>query len=137
MTLRRWHFFLAAWLLLLAALLWLPHCWLEGRAQELPCRDPVAGCRLPALEGSVRFDHTPQPMQKFRVDLLAPGAHVVSASFTMRDMSMGFNRYRFLPAGSGHWVAEVMLPACVQGRRDWQMLLEIDRRRYEVAFQSG
>jgi len=57
-------------------------------------------------------------------------------SLLLRGMEMGFNRYRLLPDGPGSWQAEVLLPACIQGRKDWLMTLEVDGRRYELPFKS-
>lgn len=57
----------------------------------------------------------------------------VHAYFLMRGMDMGFNRYRFVRDGD-HWRAVVTLPVCVSGRRDWVMVMESPRLRYQLAF---
>lgn len=121
---------------LAAGLLW-PRLGGQGRTIPVPCADIVAGCALPQADWHVRFDRQPAVMQRFRVMVQLPQAREAHASFSMRGMEMGFNRYRLLPDGAGGWQAEVMLPACVQGRNDWLMLLEADGRRYELPFKSG
>jgi hypothetical protein len=101
------------------------------------CPDIVQGCALPHAGLHVRFDRPPRPMQAFRVEVELPGVRAVHARFSMRGMEMGLNRYRLLPDGPGRWHAEVMLPACIQGRNDWSLLLEANGSAYEVPFRSG
>lgn len=127
------------WLLLLAVLaagLLCPRLGERDRAIPVPCDDIVAGCALPQAGLHVRFDRQPAALQRFRIFLQLPQAREVHAGFSMRGMEMGFNRYRLLPDGPGRWQAEVMLPACVQGRSDWLMELEADGSRYELPFKS-
>lgn len=106
-------------------------------AVVVPCSDIVAGCALSAADLQVAFDRSPQPLEKFTLRLLHPGARQVQASFSMHGMEMGFNRYRLLAQPDGSWQAQVMLPACVQGRSDWELLLEIDGARYALPFSAG
>jgi len=124
-------------LALLAVLLgWQMHLSEPEQALAVACPDIVARCELAPAGLQVRFDHPPRPLQKFQVMVELPGAQAVHASFNMRGMEMGFNRYRLLPDGPGRWQAEVLLPACIQGRKDWLMTLEVDGRRYELPFSS-
>lgn len=129
----------AWWGLLLALaaiiLLW-PRLANRDQVVPVPCPDIVAGCALPATGAQVRFDRKPDTLQRFKVLVAWPDVAEVHASFQMRGMEMGFNRYRLLPDGAGKWRAEVMLPACIQGRKDWLMLLEADGVRYQVPFAS-
>lgn len=104
---------------------------------QVPCADVVAGCALPAQPLRVVFDKIPQPMKPFRLRVEVPDAHEVHASFAMRDMQMGLNRYRLLPDGIGAWQGEVTLPVCVHGRSDWEMTLDVDGRLYLLVFASG
>jgi hypothetical protein len=99
------------------------------------CHDPLAGCRLDR-EIEVRFSQTPTVMQPFDLEVTASGAVDVHASFQMQGMDMGMNRYRLLKKG-GKWSARVMLPACVQGRRDWVLRLEVNVKTYEMPFAAG
>lgn len=134
--LRRHGWWVVLVIALAAGLLW-PRPGGQGKPIIVPCADIVAGCAVPQADLHVRFDQRPRAMQRFRAVVQLPKAREVHASFSMRGMEMGFNRYRLLPDGNGSWQAEIMLPACVQGRSDWLMLLEVDGRRYELPFKSG
>lgn len=103
----------------------------------VPCADIVAGCSVVDAGLQVAFDQRPQPLRPFLLSVRQPGARELHASFSMRGMEMGFNRYRLLPQAAGAWQAQVMLPACVQGRSDWELLLEIDGVRYALPFSAG
>jgi hypothetical protein len=110
-----------------------------ARAPQAPltvdCRDPLAGCRLDAgIE--IRFSQTPAVMQAFDLEVMAAQGTDPHASFRMRGMDMGMNRYRLLQE-NGKWRARVMLPACVQGRRDWVLRLEAGGKAYEMPFVAG
>jgi hypothetical protein len=82
----------------------------------------------------VRFETLPRRGLPFSLRIDGVTARTVTAEFTMRDMDMGFNRYRFLRAGAG-WRARVTLPLCVSGRREWIMTLTLDGRRYLLPFE--
>jgi hypothetical protein len=98
------------------------------------CPDPVTGCRLDA--GVVlRFSTRPTPMQPFELEVEAPDSGAVYAEFGMAGMEMGPNRYRLLQEHD-KWRAKVLLPACVQGRRDWVLRLDVGDRIYVVPFTS-
>lgn len=103
-------------------------------ALTVTCPDPVAGCRLDT--GVVlRFSARPIPMQRFELEVEAPGSEAVYAEFGMAGMEMGPNRYRLLRQND-KWRARVLLPACVQGRRDWILRLDVGDRIYAVPFAS-
>ncbi len=104
---------------------------------EITCNDVVAGCEWVEHGLRVRFDSSPQPMKPFVLGVRVAGAHEVHARFAMRDMQMGVNRYRLLSEGTDAWKAEVTLPVCMQGRGDWELLLEVDDRQYRLPFTSG
>lgn len=124
--------------LALAAGVW----WRDGREVSsagvaVPCADILQGCALPGAGFRVRFDRAPMSMQLFHIWVDAPLAQRVAAQFRMQGMNMGPGRYLFVRAGHGSWEAEVLLPACLQGRRDWEMRLEVDGRHYRLPFTSG
>jgi hypothetical protein len=102
--------------------------------QTVACQNPVAGCTV-TQEIAVKFSSQPAVMQKFSLDVQAPKTAEPHAGFQMQGMDMGPNRYRLLWDGK-QWHAEVMLPACVRGRHDWVLRLEIGDRVYEVPFVS-
>lgn len=109
----------------------------EQQAIPLPCPDIVAGCELPTARLHVVFDRQPRVMQPFRVTVRMPDAREVHASFDMRDMQMGLNRYRLKTDERGLWWGEVTLPVCMQGRSDWVLQLEVDGgRKYRVDFSA-
>lgn len=118
-----------------AAMLWL-HFTQRDQAVAVSCSDIVAGCALPSTGARVRFDRQPDALRRFTILVTWPDTAEVHASFQMRGMEMGFNRYRLLPDGVGRWRAEVMLPACIQGRKDWLLLLEANGNRYLLPFRS-
>lgn len=116
-------------LLLLAA------CSKPQEVVVIACNDLLHGCMLPgAVE--VKFSRPPSAMQAFGLSVKAPQDAEVHASFQMRGMEMGLNRYR-LVRERDHWQSNAMLPACVQGRRDWVLRLEINGKFYEIPFEAG
>lgn len=129
-------------LLLVAALIAIAVAgwWLKRPADavDVACTDPVAGCRFShdGAEASVRFSEQPASMTAFGVRVDAPGARRISAEFQMVGMDMGFNRYDLKPAGDGAFAAQVTLPVCVSGRRDWTLFLDLDGTRYALPFST-
>jgi hypothetical protein len=106
----------------------------------LPCPDPVAGCT--ALVGnrtvSIGMAGERKPLTAFQVWVKAAGAVTAQASFTMVGMNMGLNRYTLRPDVAGVFHAEVILPVCVSGRREWVMSLDIDDTiRVSMPFTTG
>jgi hypothetical protein len=95
------------------------------------CPSASAVCQLP---GGVRlrFQTAPQEGHPFVMRLDGVTGPVPSAEFVMRNMDMGFNRYRFVAAGDA-WQARVTLPVCSAGRHDWLMNLTVNGRRLQVA----
>ena len=97
---------------------------------------------------TVQFSQRPMPLKPFQVALIQ-GANkqdvitAVEVDFSMRDMAMGLNRYRLMRNGD-RWIANAMLPVCVQGRADWNMQVEVHRqghgqdtvKRYWLGFTS-
>lgn len=118
----------------LALTLLMTACGKETPPMVAECKDPTSGCRLDE-HLSVKFSETPAIMRKFGLDVMAPADAAPYASFQMRGMDMGMNRYRLLWDGS-KWHAEIILPACIQGRRDWVLRLESGGRVYEMPFTS-
>lgn len=102
----------------------------------LACVDLQEGCRI-ELDGrsvTVRMQGELKPLQPFQVQVLAPGAHKVEARFRMQDMDMGFNLYKLRVDAAGVFQAQVTLPVCVSGRRDWIMDLSVDGAPLAVPF---
>ena len=129
-------------LLLVAALIAIAVAgwWLKRPADAiaLACADPVAGCGFShdGAAARVQFSAPPEPMTTFGLRVEALGARRVSAEFQMVGMDMGFNRYDLKPSGDGTYIAQVTLPVCVSGRRDWMLFLELDGARYAFPFST-
>lgn len=108
-------------------------------AIDLPCPAPAAGCaaRIGDRSITVGLADKLKALQPFQVWVQAPGADKVQASFTMVDMNMGFNLYTLRPDKDGVFRAQVTLPACVSGRREWVMTVDIDKTtRLAVPFST-
>lgn len=118
-----------------AALLW-PRIVPHEELVSVACKDIVAGCALPVSDGSVRFDRQPDALRPFQVTVVWPDVQEVHASFQMHGMEMGFNRYRLVQQEPGRWQGEVMLPACIQGRKDWLVVLNAGEAQYALPFTS-
>jgi len=98
------------------------------------CPNLQAGCQLP--DGSLlRLDRVPQAATPFGLTLSQLDGKPPAIAFSMRDMDMGFNRYRFVDGGD-HWQARVTLPACVSGSPDWLLDLHQDGHIYRIAFRA-
>ena len=107
-------------------------------AQGIACADPVQGCGFQhhGKPAQLKFSKSPSSMQSFTLSLQAPGVQLVRAEFQMVGMDMGFNRYDLHAAAPGIFNAQITLPVCVSGRRDWKLYLEVDNQRYVVSFSS-
>ena len=61
----------------------------------------------------------------------------ISASFQMKDMDMGFNRFELRKQANGTWrVNGVYLPVCVAGRHDWQVKWQINQQTFTADFRT-
>jgi hypothetical protein len=58
-----------------------------------------------------------------------------SVEFSMADMDMGFNRYRFVADGA-NWQARITLPVCATGSRHWIATLHLGDKAYSLPFQT-
>jgi hypothetical protein len=95
---------------------------------RLSCPDPLAGCaaRIGNRAMEVGMAGEIKALQPFQVWVRAPGAKKIQANFEMVDMNMGLNRYTLRPDAGGTFRAQVTLPICISGARDWIMTLDID-----------
>lgn len=66
-------------------------------------------------------------LQKFEIRLSGQSDNVLGArvNFKMKTMDMGINQYTFVKHEDGVWLAEVVIPICTAGRRDWLVELEL------------
>jgi hypothetical protein len=114
--------------------------WLKRppEAQAVSCADPLAGCTFShqGAAASVRFSVRPASLEAFELSVRAAGARRISAEFQMVGMDMGFNRYDLRPVADDAWASKVTLPACVSGRGDWVLYLDLDGSRYALPFST-
>lgn len=119
--------------------------WHETQtAREIPvvCATLAAGCAVQVEGQEIRFGMhgDPKPLAPFDIwlEMNAPQAiGKAEARFTMEGMDMGFNLYTLRPDAKGVLRAKVTLPICVTGRRDWNMILEIDKTRLIIPFVTN
>lgn len=136
MTRKQW-LYLALALVLLAVLKVVALGWyLHHRASVAPlepvaCATDSSACALPN-GARLLFLEPVVEGRPFLVALEGVDGEEPSSEFTMRSMDMGFNRYRFVRA-HGRWEARVTLPACVSGRHDWMMTVNLAQHRYQLA----
>jgi hypothetical protein len=108
----------------------------EGVLRTLACPDLQKGCGID-LDGKavkVVISGEIKPLQAFQVRVEAPRVDKVEARFTMEGMDMGFNLYTLRAQNPGVFQANVTLPVCVTGRRDWVMRLSVDGAKLAVPF---
>lgn len=118
------------------------------QADQTASPDPA--CRLnqtacaAALPGGGRLllalEPRPLPVAaalRASVELADIEAQSVAIDFAGVTMNMGLNRATLVAAGAGRYVGDVVLPACVTGRMEWQatVLVESGRRRIAVPFR--
>ena len=84
----------------------------------------------------VRFSDTPSALKPFLLTVKAVGVQNVSASFSMASMEMGLNRYTLTPIAEGVWQGKVILPVCIAGRRDWMLVLTLDKTTIQIPFAT-
>ena len=102
------------------------------------CPDLTRGCAIgtPGHPVRVRFSHRPSALAPVDLEVVAPSVRQAQAQFSMVGMDMGPNRYRLLPIGPGRFVGHILLPACVAGRSDWILTLDLDGRRTAIPFSA-
>ncbi len=115
--------------------------WLNAGHQDKPplavtCVDLAVGCVVQVEGRSIGLgtDATSKPLKPFNLWVKAPGAKKVEARFTMEGMDMGFNIYTLRADNQGVFRTTATLPVCVSGRRDWNVILDIDGTRLAVPF---
>ena len=98
----------------------------------LACNATQGLCSLPD-GGSLRFVSPPQNGKPFVMRLEGVSVSEPSVEFSMADMDMGFNRYRFV-ADESNWQARVTLPVCASGSRHWIATLHLGDKAYSLPF---
>lgn len=120
------------------------HPQVVARAPLDPDCDLRAGpCQVAFAEGGeVGLAIEPRAIPVMRplrltVDLSGLDPLWVEVDFAGTDMNMGYNRVKLLPAGSGRFEGEAMLPVCVRERMTWeaQVLLQTPRGLLSAPFR--
>ena len=95
-------------------------------AARMPCTGFGDGVevRLRIRPGARALE--PFPLQVQVSGEAAAEIREVRVRFEMPGMDMGRNRYRLEHRGEGLWGAQVILPLCTTGRRDWLALVELE-----------
>lgn len=116
--------------------LWMNRTPDEVQTTRIVCATLASGCsaRIDGREISLGMTGVPKPLAPFQIWVEAAGTDKVEARFTMEGMDMGFNLYTLRADSQGVYRATVTLPVCVTGRRDWVMLLDVDKTRLSVPF---
>ena len=135
---------LACGLLLFALLKVAAAYWWQQR-QNAPAVQAQAACNVtdggcPFLDGAtlhligVGNAKTPFTIEARHVP---PHVQSIRASFQMKNMEMGFNRFELQKMDEATWrVSSVYLPLCVQGRNDWQIDWQADEQSFSAEFQT-
>lgn len=97
------------------------------QAIKTNCQIDIAPCVLTdenniykiSVEGEVK------PLKKFLIKLQDKNQLINNAviEFRMMDMEMGKNVFSFERMDLGIWEADVIIPVCTTGRRDWELEL--------------
>jgi len=115
--------------------------WQEGRArlpdQTISCGEPVAGCLLDGGGARLRFLSPVRAAQPFDVRIDGLTAQRVEIGFDMVGMEMGVRPQSLAKQADGSWQVHAWLPACTQGRRDWEGVVAVDGRRYRFRFVAS
>ncbi len=110
----------------------------EQQPDSVNCPDTQHTCQLTVNGRSIHltFLQAPTALHPFTLQVVAPDAHRISASFAMADMDMGNNTYRLLRKNSGIWQASVILPVCMSGSHKWLLTLDIDGKNSIIPFTA-
>lgn len=109
----------------------------QPQAVQAEC-DAVQGCTLPNGVYA-KIDALVSAKQPFDVVLtqVPPDAAEASVSFSMKNMDMGFNRYKLKREVDGTWAArQIRLPLCVERRSDYLMDVHIGGQVFQTAFTA-
>lgn len=110
----------------------------KKQAEDIPirvsCNMASLRCALPG-SGELVFVSPPVSGKPFHLRLNGVEGNMPSAEFSMVAMDMGINRYHFIADGGG-WKADVTLPVCMTGDKDWVMKLSAAGRTYLIPFKT-
>ncbi|QEY26912.1 hypothetical protein [Neisseria zalophi] len=96
------------------------------------------GCHLPN-GAEVEFVGQVSTQTPFDIVInnVPPETQEVYVSFSMRDMDMGFNRYKLVRQEGGEWAAKnIRLPICTQDRRDYLADIHIGGEVFQMVVMA-
>lgn len=99
----------------------------------LDCPELANGCSF-AIGGKsyqVKSDIPLEPGKPFMLDVSGDIA-AARAVWRMTKMDMGPNNYTLVANQAGTWQAQVTLPPCPHGGKEWQLHLEINGRAADI-----
>ncbi|PHV12307.1 hypothetical protein [Chitinimonas sp. BJB300] len=94
-----------------------------------PCAIQIGG--QPFL---LRAQSAPSMLKPFHLVLRGPTRPAARVRFGMQGMEMGAIAFPLSAQADGSLATNIVLPYCVQGRRDWWLRLELPEESIEVAF---
>ncbi|QDQ26102.1 hypothetical protein FNU76_06900 [Chitinimonas arctica] len=103
---------------------------------KLYCDDLGRGCPL-GPGASLRTSAEPSALKPFRLQVSGIADQTLTARFGMSGMDMGPIAFPLARQADGTLAAQVILPFCVQGRRDWRLWLDGEAGRVEVLFTTS
>ena len=121
---------------LIALVLWSNRAPDEVVVTQVSCATLSSGCsvQVDGREIILGMTGVTKPLAPFQIWVKAQGVRKAEARFVMEGMDMGFNLYTLRADNQGVFRANVTLPVCVTGRRDWAMILDVDKTRLSVPF---
>lgn len=104
-------------------------------AEAEDCDLTRQGCSAGGYQ--LEFERPVKPLTRLKVRLVSK-YQIDSAVLylEMKDMDMGINRFMFRQEGQGAWEADMIIPVCATGRRDWLASVVIlgDGKHQRVVF---
>ncbi|MBV8659895.1 MAG: hypothetical protein JO142_18910 [Burkholderiales bacterium] len=85
----------------------------------------------------IEVDHPPAVLKSFQLNVTGYAGKTLTARFSMVGMEMGPIAFPLKQQADGRFAASMMLPYCVQGRRDWVLRLEGDDGTADVTFLAA
>jgi hypothetical protein len=107
----------------------------ELLGKVVDCDLSQQGCTLEGYQ--LEFERPVKPLTLLKARLLSE--HPIDSAvlyLEMKDMDMGINRFTFRQVGQGAWEADMIIPVCATGRRDWfaSLVILADGKHQRLVF---
>jgi len=93
------------------------------------CDPSLKACKFKLDSHSVSFEFLQQAsaLKPFSVAVKTDinNLQQVGLRFYMQGMSMGYNTFELQPIDGGQWKADIVLPVCSTGSKDWHVELQL------------